>query len=402
MEQKTIGKFIAVLRKSSGMTQKQLAQMLNVSDKTISHWERDESAPDISVIPIIAEIFGVTCDELLHGEKLTKDSPKSDSFVRKGEKQLKYLIDNKLNSLRLRTIIPIALTVLGFIAGLISFALIKNSQPAFLISAAFYLIAVVCTAGFRIVFSFSNDDFDKDLLNEYSLKANSIAAKSFYFIFIIFALSLPMITMRETDSLSSVLSSIVSQGLLYFAIALVVCILVNAILKFAGVLSRKNRTKKEKKIYYFRLSVLIVTVVVIASAAIFQYNVVHNPSLFAPKAVVFDDIDAFKDYMQTDKPVPADGAAYSYMIYGETYTIIDEDTGDVVTEFKWLNGEVANYIPDYDGNSVQVYTCDEYVKSSKQGPIGDMLGMIAYGFYPVVIIIGFGVYALGVKTIKKH
>ena len=42
MEKKTIGSFIATLRKANGMTQKDLAEKLNVSDKTISHWERDD------------------------------------------------------------------------------------------------------------------------------------------------------------------------------------------------------------------------------------------------------------------------------------------------------------------------------------------------------------------------
>ena len=62
MEKKTIGSFIATLRKANGMTQKDLAEKLNVSDKTISHWERDDGAPDLSAIPVIAELFEVTCD----------------------------------------------------------------------------------------------------------------------------------------------------------------------------------------------------------------------------------------------------------------------------------------------------------------------------------------------------
>ena len=71
MEPKTIGNFITTLRKANGMTQKELAEKLNVSDKTVSRWERDDGAPDLSVIPVIAEIFGVTCDELLRGERKT-------------------------------------------------------------------------------------------------------------------------------------------------------------------------------------------------------------------------------------------------------------------------------------------------------------------------------------------
>ena len=47
MERKSIGAFISALRKSNGMTQKELAEKLCVSDKAVSRWERDESAPDL-------------------------------------------------------------------------------------------------------------------------------------------------------------------------------------------------------------------------------------------------------------------------------------------------------------------------------------------------------------------
>lgn len=46
MEKKTIGSFIAALRKANGLTQKELAEKLNVSDKAVSRWERDECYPD--------------------------------------------------------------------------------------------------------------------------------------------------------------------------------------------------------------------------------------------------------------------------------------------------------------------------------------------------------------------
>lgn len=69
MEKRTIGSFIAALRKANGLTQKQLADKLCVSDKAVSRWERDECAPDLSAIPVLAEIFGVTCDELLRGQR---------------------------------------------------------------------------------------------------------------------------------------------------------------------------------------------------------------------------------------------------------------------------------------------------------------------------------------------
>ena len=70
MEKKTMGSFLAALRRANGMTQKELAERLNVSDKSVSRWERDDGAPDLALIPVIAEVFGVTCDELLRGVQL--------------------------------------------------------------------------------------------------------------------------------------------------------------------------------------------------------------------------------------------------------------------------------------------------------------------------------------------
>ena len=55
MEKKTIGKFISALRRASGMTQKELAEKLFVSDKTVSRWECDECTPDLALIPVIAD-----------------------------------------------------------------------------------------------------------------------------------------------------------------------------------------------------------------------------------------------------------------------------------------------------------------------------------------------------------
>ncbi len=57
MEKKTIGKFIAALRRANGMTQKKLGDRLYVSDKTVSRWECDECTPELSLIPAIAAII---------------------------------------------------------------------------------------------------------------------------------------------------------------------------------------------------------------------------------------------------------------------------------------------------------------------------------------------------------
>ena len=68
-----VAKNISELRQSCGMTQIELAEKLNYSDKAISKWERAESIPDITVLVTIAELFGVTLDYLVHEEHTTEE-----------------------------------------------------------------------------------------------------------------------------------------------------------------------------------------------------------------------------------------------------------------------------------------------------------------------------------------
>jgi transcriptional regulator with XRE-family HTH domain len=79
MTGKSICNFLSELRKEKGITQKELADFLNVSDKTVSHWECDKYSPDISVIPVLAEFFGVTCDEILRGERKLREKSENIS-----------------------------------------------------------------------------------------------------------------------------------------------------------------------------------------------------------------------------------------------------------------------------------------------------------------------------------
>ena len=69
MEKKTLGSFISALRRAQGLTQQEVADRLMVSNRAVSRWERDEAMPDITLLPAIADLFGVTVDELLRGER---------------------------------------------------------------------------------------------------------------------------------------------------------------------------------------------------------------------------------------------------------------------------------------------------------------------------------------------
>ena len=114
MEKKTMGAFISALRKANGMTQQELADKLNISNKAVSRWERDECAPDISLIPALAEILGVTCDELLKGERILTDVG-HERGEPKVEKQLRALINKAVSNFKTLMWVSLALSAVGLI-----------------------------------------------------------------------------------------------------------------------------------------------------------------------------------------------------------------------------------------------------------------------------------------------
>ena len=69
MTNKSMGELICGLRKEKGMTQRELAEQMNVTDKAVSKWERDLSCPDINSLPRLAEVLGISVEELLNTPK---------------------------------------------------------------------------------------------------------------------------------------------------------------------------------------------------------------------------------------------------------------------------------------------------------------------------------------------
>lgn len=73
MDQIKIGRFIAQCRKEAHLTQARLAEMLDITDRAVSKWERGKSMPDASIMLRLCEILGITVNELLCGEKIDKE-----------------------------------------------------------------------------------------------------------------------------------------------------------------------------------------------------------------------------------------------------------------------------------------------------------------------------------------
>ncbi len=79
MDSNKMGAFIAQVRKERGLTQPELAQKINVTDKAVSKWERGVGFPDIKIIEALAEALGVSVSELMNGERMENAVRDSES-----------------------------------------------------------------------------------------------------------------------------------------------------------------------------------------------------------------------------------------------------------------------------------------------------------------------------------
>lgn len=110
MDQLKIGRFIAAERKRQGLTQRQLAEQLSVSDKTISKWECGKGLPEVSLMLPLCKALQIGVNDLLSGERLCEDN-----YRKRAEENLMNLIEeNRENKNRmLYSVLCVGVTVVA-------------------------------------------------------------------------------------------------------------------------------------------------------------------------------------------------------------------------------------------------------------------------------------------------
>ena len=227
MEKKTIGKFISALRKANGMTQKDLSEKLFVSDKTISRWECDECVPDLSLIPLIADIFEITTDELLRGERILheRENVSNDPWRKsKSEKQFKHMLDKTKRKYQNLSLISLGITILGVLIATIFNVGFSRGL------IAFCLCTVLCVASeiAQLCFYFNaqinfdeDDDTYNDKINEANTE-NAITLVKLSFVNIAtLAFSLPLVVLINGANYGMAFASWLGYGALFAATALI-------------------------------------------------------------------------------------------------------------------------------------------------------------------------------------
>ena len=377
MEKKTIGKFIAVLRKANGMTQKELGDKLFVSDKTVSRWECDECTPELSLIPAIAEIFGITTDELLRGERNAPDSGE-DSALRqkkKSEKQFKAMLFGKKRKFNNLTLISIGISLFGLIVGMIINLGFSKGLIAFFVTSAFLLAGVICqicfTANARIA---TGDDDDYRELTDEANTSFLQRSISVYFVNIaIFAFCLPLVTLINGANFGLTFDSWLLYGTLYAMIGTVALYLIYRIFIVPVLADRNLLILNEKatlraaykRNLLIRLSAFSAAIALLLGVAIFVINCL-GAEAFADK-IVLESPEEFKEYMETsyDEAKYTDGNWY-YVVNGNmigSAIISDGDDAELYKYFDTLLDKQGNVLCEYYYHS-ELYSSIKYSTDS--------------------------------------
>ena len=144
MDNEKFGKFIKKLRKEKGITQKELGEKLNITDKAISKWERGLSFPDITMLNILAEFFEIDVSELLNGEKGAKKDIDIDKEISEAIEKYKNIEEKRKKKInKTKKTIGVISTIILIISLLIQIAylfVLKRHNYEYVIDILEYII----------------------------------------------------------------------------------------------------------------------------------------------------------------------------------------------------------------------------------------------------------------------
>lgn len=377
MEKKTIGKFITALRKANGMTQKDLAEQLNVSDKTVSRWERDEGAPDLSMIPVLAEIFEVSCDELLKGERKRPNETEVQVSSKKGEKQKQRLLKTSLAKYKNATVISMGIGVAGFLVALIANLAFLKAVLGFLFGAIFYVASVVCQSIFmnKAFLSVEDAEIEETELAAFKNEVIKSAESSFGLTIAFAGFTFPLVLMDAYVGLSAdnmLLFGIIGAAIFLVVYAVVLYFVNHSLIQNGKVLLNEKEYKKYMHNHKLQrnCSIVLVTLVVCTMLIHHVMTTIWGPYSIM-EGITFTDYDRFIEFMEQDVPHQPydqfyDGTTGVEEVVGPPdSTIYYDENGNEISEEEFYHRQIK----DLDGNVVCEYTArNESVTSISYSP----------------------------------
>lgn len=346
MEKKTIGRFIATLRKANGMTQKELGEKLFVSDKTVSRWECDECTPELSLIPSIAEIFNITTDELLRGER---NNPERDAYLQddvllkqkpKSDKQFKLMLNNRKKKFTNLSIVSIGLVIIGLIVAVICDLVFLKGLLGFCLASIVFVAAAVCQICFTVSFRLPVDEDENDyydIIRNTNTKMVLLSVKILFVILLSIAFCLPLAIFTLNGNFGITINSWIIYGALFCGLSFFALMCIYKIFVLRSLVSRsivylsesdKRSMNTESRFLTIMgvLFVFVISVIVIVNSIINEATFVKNEK--------FTNINGFINYVQN---------AYDDW-YEEGYGDIPEDKRPAPEAYKtWGKIKGKNY-----------------------------------------------------------
>ena len=364
MERKSIGAFIAALRKANGFTQKELAEKLHVSDKSVSRWERDEGAPDLSLIHLIAEIFGITSDELLRGERKAATQQAEEKPYPKVEKQRQRILAASMAQYKTRSLLTVGLALAGLMGAMVANFGFNRAYIGFFVEAIFFLAAITCQAIWinSAFFSVVDEEMAGQAVENFKRSVITVAQTVISAVIVLLCICLPLVV-YPTDTYMGITAE---SWLLYGALpygagaallcAVVCCVLTQALQK-KGVYTL---AQKEKAVYehnfklkrscaWVLLGLLFFTCMGHAAAT------GGGDAMSVAQGTLFEDFDTFKAYMEQDIPAQDSSApgvdnAPAQLVPGSEVQYYDEQ-GNPISEEQALRRTLT----DREGNVLCEY-----------------------------------------------
>ncbi|MBQ7295243.1 MAG: helix-turn-helix transcriptional regulator [Clostridia bacterium] len=386
----SLGAFIAHLRKEKGLTQKQLSEILNVSDKTVSHWEREESSPDISLLPLLADTFSITVDELLRGEKAVA---KSDDYNNNATVTAETKAEDDFHKFKINNIIAAAVSGSVFLCGICTFIFLGIWIIAF----------VLLVSGVSSIYAWT-------IYNNYIYKNKgnaSLCKKALRVSSIVFYCNFSFIFIAITSLFINVIGGFI---FLSFTVAPLLCLGTELLLRKKGILPkdpkwpepRRNRLKL--KLACTALAFILLWGSLIANQEYHPYNTIYKHAEYVELA----NRKAFNEYIETAVPAPKEKyedkyqSPYDIEFYEETEngtercnTFYRNEEGlEYMLIFNYSNKEVLK-IRTTDGNGfpVRCYTHSALIEAEKKAePEIKAVKICLFALFPVSIAAAFCVY----------
>ncbi len=436
MEKKTIGKFISALRKANGMTQKELGEKLFVSDKTVSRWECDECTPELSLIPSIAEIFGITTDELLRGERNNpdRDATTSEDVASKqkakSDKQFMLMLDRNSRKYKNLTLISVGIIILGFIAAMISNLGFSKGLIAFCLATAFCVASEICQICFAINARITPDEDDDTYTDKIQAANTGIIKTATTITFVnllLFAFCLPLVTMINGANYGLAFESWLGWGLIFSGVSFVICYIIYTLfvhkalcVRHLIVLNEEEIEEIEKRNKLLTKTIRsAVSIALAVAVCIGVWNIIGWQTFL--KEHTFDNCTDFKEFMESDYNRWFN-ETYGYAnVNGEIVEVFpgDPNYSHNASNHKYINSSIKNskgeeicsyyYNPDlywridftlsaHDKMPVTVVTCESVANARD---IFFTIETVLYIFIVIDFIAAAGVYIIKANKSKK-